>query len=299
MIIKKLSIVIITLMISVLLSAEQNSETIKKSFETTENSKLIFTDIDGNVTVEKSNSKNIKFVFTKEISSKDASKRDRYKYFSEIKPVYEVEDGIVKIKIRYPKKRSGIFSSFFGAKVKINTRLSVPEGIVVKIKTVDGNINGKGLKNRMALRTVDGNITVVASTGTLNSVSTDGNCTVENFNGPVSHTSVDGNIRVSGMLKKVSLITVDGNISAEFAAGSTLSGDSRMKSVDGSLRVIIPGAFPVKVMASSVDGSIRIDESAFDSLEKRSSRRVRASNENAEFEISLRTVDGSIRLSKK
>lgn len=296
MIIKKTAALILVLLLTVCLGAEKLSDNVKKVFEVNNQTKLFFTDIDGNVIIERHDKNEIVFNFTKEISEKESSSSKKRKYYEEIKPVYEVVDGVVRIKVQYPKRKSGIFSGFFNARIKIVSRLTIPANIPVKVKVVDGNIRAENLDNKLYVRTVDGNITINNSKGVLNSVSTDGNLTVRDFTGPVSHTSVDGNIGVSGTISNIRLVSVDGNIKVNFAKGSSLSADSKLKTVDGNIRVLVSADLAAKLYASSVDGRIRITGDQFSKVKQKSKRRVIVSTENAEYEISMRTVDGSISL---
>ncbi|MGW8060786.1 DUF4097 family beta strand repeat-containing protein [Streptomyces ziwulingensis] len=115
-------------------------------------------------------------------------------------------------------------------------RVEVPRGIAVKVKTDDGSVRARGLRQALDVRTADGSVRVSDSTG------------------PLEMHSDDGSLRADVSSRRVNASTKDGSV----RLGLEVVPDRvETRSDDGSVTVALPPA-TYKVSAESDDGSVDV-----------------------------------------
>lgn len=147
----------------------------------------------------------------------------------------------------------------------------------------------------LKIESVDGAITVDALKGDLRAHSTDGAVTVTHFDGQCDVSSTDGSLRAEGRFDALNLETTDGKVLARVADGSKMNSAWNIRSVDGSLEVLLPRDFQANIRASTVDGHIKLDLPVTVQGEIGKSK-VRGTMNGGGQELTLKSTDGSIRL---
>jgi len=141
----------------------------------------------------------------------------------------------------------------------------------------------------------DGAIAVSALKGNVRLHSADGAIRVTQFDGKCDASSTDGSLRAEGRFDALDLATTDGSVVARIAAGSKMTSAWNIRSVDGSLEVLLPPDFQANLRASTTDGRIKLALPVTVQGEV-SSAKVRGTLNGGGPELTLKTTDGSIRL---
>lgn len=124
-------------------------------------------------------------------------------------------------------------------KMVVSFRLQLPQETSCDLRTSDGNISMKGLKNNQKCKTSDGDLNISDIGGSLTAATSDGNITIKKVNGDVEAKTSDGNINIESIKGDASASTSDGNISVYDLSGTTIlktsDGDILFKDLTGSL----------------------------------------------------------------
>jgi hypothetical protein len=142
--------------------------------------------------------------------------------------------------------------------VEMRFEVRIPAGVELGIHTVDGSVEARGIDAPASIRSVDGDIT---------------------FDG----------------VAPGELNTVDGKITATIT-NSRWDHDVTLRTVDGDVDVTLPAAMSVTITGQTVDGDVHADFPVT-LAGKWGPRSFRATmGDGGSRELSIRTVDGSIRL---
>lgn len=125
--------------------------------------------------------------------------------------------------------------------------------------------------------------------------SVNSNITIEGVRGPVHLDTVNGRIRAHGLAADGRFETVNGGINAAFVSTAAAK-RIVLDTVNGGCTLTLPPDAGGKVRASSVNGSISCDIPV--TLEKSSRRSLRGTIGDGAAEISLESVNGSLRIAK-
>ncbi len=184
---------------------------------------------------------------------------------------------VVEIDVRLPHE--GITINW-GNHKRVEVEIQMPREGRVDLHTGDGNINLAQFKGEMQLRTGDG------------SQELDG------VDGKLSATTGDGHIRVNGRFDELDLKSGDGRVDARAEAGSTLSGGWTLESGDGSVTLAVPDNLAADVDLHTGDGHIDLDLPVVVTAGRIQHNEVRGKINGGGNLLTIRTGDGSIRLSK-
>jgi DUF4097 and DUF4098 domain-containing protein YvlB len=138
----------------------------------------------------------------------------------------------------------------------VEVKVETPANLTLHAETADGNLNASGLKGAINLHSADGHQTVADVSGALTVQSSDGSVDLRNIAGTLDAHTSDGNLNVSGKLDSLNIHTSDGSLTLELANGTTLKGDSTLRSSDGSITVRLPKDLSANLDISSSDGKI-------------------------------------------
>jgi len=119
-------------------------------------------------------------------------------------------------------------------------RITAPRKSKVDIDSTNGSIRVNGVEGEAAVSTTSGSVSVSDVSGRVHAVSTNGRVTLERVNGPVIAKTTNGSVSVS--------VLPDAPIQ-----------DIEMHSVNGSVRLYVPGNATFTVNARTVNGSVRCD----------------------------------------
>lgn len=143
--------------------------------------------------------------------------------------------------------------------VELNVQLEVPHGAEVRLQTVSGDINARGLVGEQRFQTVSGDLSLVDGGGVVrfNTVSGDGRFRSDGSL-VVRAESVSGDLAISAPhLVGVRAQSVSGDVEIEGALEP--SGDFRAETVSGDLVVGLAGDATFEVRGLSTDISSELD----------------------------------------
>ena len=204
--------------------------------------------------------------------------------------------GLYEIVVDAPKRWIG-----FARGASIGVRVTCPEGTRFDVSTASadvrttgrlGEIDAKTASGDLAFDVVDGDLRVATASGDVSAAEIGGSGTVKSASGdvevrlgrgPLSINLASGDVRVIRALAGVSL----GSASGDLEIGSVESGEIRVQSVSGDVRVGVREGLRVWIDASSVSGSIASELPAEDRP---------PADGTAALEIRARTVSGDVRI---
>lgn len=204
--------------------------------------------------------------------------------------------GLYEVVVDAPKRWIG-----FGRGASIGVRVTCPEGTRLEVSTASadvrttgrlGEIDAKTASGDLAFDVVDGDLRVATASGDVSAAEIGGSGTIKSASGdvevrlgrgPLSINLASGDVRVVRALAGVSL----GSASGDLEIGSVESGEIRVQSVSGDVRVGVREGLRVWIDASSVSGSIASELPAEDGP---------PADGTAALEIRARTVSGDVRI---
>jgi len=203
---------------------------------------------------------------------------------------------VCEVVVDAPKRWIG-----FGRGASIGVRVTCPEGTRLEVSTASADVRTKGRLGEIDAKTasgdlgldiVDGDLRVATASGDVLVTEIGGSATVKSASGdvdvrlgrgPLSINLASGDVRVARALAGVSL----GSASGDLEIGSVESGEIRVQSVSGDVRVGVREGLRVWIDASSVSGSISSDLPPEDGP---------PAEGTAALEIRARTVSGDVRI---
>lgn len=204
--------------------------------------------------------------------------------------------GIYEVVVDAPKRWIG-----FGRGASIGVRISCPASSRLDVSTASadvratgrlGELDAKTASGDLDFDTVDGDVRIATASGDVSIAEIGGAGTVKSASGdvavrlsrgPLSINLASGDVQVARALAGVSL----GSASGDLEVGSVESGEIRVQSVSGDVRVGVREGLRVWIDASSVSGSISSDLPAEDGPPV---------DGTAALEIRARTVSGDVRI---
>jgi len=181
----------------------------------------------------------------------------------------------VEIDVHYPHHN---FNVDWGSH-KVEIIIQMPREGKVNFRTGDGKIEVAGLKGEMDLHTGDGSINL------------------DSVDGKLHATTGDGHIQASGRFDELALKTGDGHVDVRARNGSSLTGNWRLETGDGSVSLEVPGDLAADVDLHTSDGHIDLDM-PFTTEGKIRQNDVHGKLNGGGSLLTIRTGDGSIHLRK-
>jgi DUF4097 and DUF4098 domain-containing protein YvlB len=184
-------------------------------------------------------------------------------YLDELKVVIDAKSDYIRIETRHPKSESSLFHWGDNGNGSVSYELTVPEGV-----------------NLDTVSTVNGGVDISA------------------VGGSVKAETVNGDLEASDLASDVNLETVNGGINADF---TSLGGNQRVsaEAVNGKLVLNLPANASARINAETVNGNIDADDFGLEPEKGFVGRDLEGEIGGGEARISLDTVNGSIRISKK
>ena len=190
-------------------------------------------------------------------------KAGQQEYMDELKVVVDADEDYIRIETRHPKSEGGWFKWGNDSSGSVSYKLEVPADINLDtISTVNGDVN------------------------------------IEAVSGLVKAQTVNGSLKAAGLEGDVNLETVNGSVRAEFdelGAGQRVSAEA----VNGKIVLLVPANASARLEAETVNGSINADDFGLKPEKGFVGRDLLGEIGSGDARISLDTVNGSIRISKK
>jgi len=184
-------------------------------------------------------------------------------YLDELKVVIDAKSDYIRIETRHPKSESSIFHWGDNGSGSVSYELTVPEGVNLdEVSTVNGDVD------------------------------------ISAVSGSVKAETVNGDLEALNLASDVNLETVNGGINAGF---TSLGGNQRVsaEAVNGQIVLNLPANASARVNAETVNGSIDADDFGLEPEKGFVGRDLEGEIGGGDARISLDTVNGSIRISKK
>ncbi|MGD1010279.1 MAG: DUF4097 family beta strand repeat-containing protein [Candidatus Aminicenantales bacterium] len=199
--------------------------------------------------------------------------RDSEKDLKDVEIRVDESAGKVSVKAIWPKFRHNFH-------VEVNFDIKVPEGVNLrKVETVNGDVEATGTFGSAELETVNGSVTADGIKGTLDVETTNGGIKVIRQEGKLTAETTNGGIRLERLTFK------DG-IRAETTNGSI------------TLAIEAPDQVNALLRAETTNGHISVDFPVTLKNLRQSRRLIEAQIGQGGPEISLRTTNGSISITK-
>ena len=190
-------------------------------------------------------------------------KAGQQEYMDELKVVVNADKDYIRIETRHPKSEGGWFKWGNDSSGSVSYELEVPAGVNLDtVSTVNGDVNIKAVS------------------------------------GLVKAETVNGSLEAAGLKGDVDLETVNGSVKADFdqlGAGQRVTAEA----VNGKIVLLVPGNISARVNAETVNGSINADDFGLKPEKGFVGRDLSGEIGGGDARISLDTVNGSIRISKK
>ena len=190
-------------------------------------------------------------------------KAGQQEYMDELKVVVDADEDYIRIETRHPKSEGGWFKWGNDSSGSVSYELEVPAHVNLDtISTVNGDVN------------------------------------IEAVSGLVKAETVNGSLHALGLAGDVNLETVNGSIKADFdqlGAGQRVSAEA----VNGKIVLLVPSDASARVNAETVNGSINAEDFGLEPEKGFVGRDLDGEIGSGDGRISLDTVNGSIRISKK
>jgi hypothetical protein len=197
------------------------------------------------------------------VQIKAYKKADEQEYLDKMKILISADPDHIRIETRHPDKKGITWSWGDDGGGSVRYELSVPSNVQLDtIETVNGNVNISGV------------------------------------NGTVKAETVNGDIQVEGLSAHVNLDTVNGTVRAEFdklSSGQKVSAEA----VNGKIVIRLPADASARVNAETINGSIDADDFGLKAEKGFVGRDLSGVIGDGDGRLSLDTVNGSIKISKK
>ncbi len=204
----------------------------------------------------------------------NAKKTTRYdpKKLKEVKIEVKSTSDSVSVDTIYPRRRN--------IRVKVEYEVKVPEGIDLEnVRSVNGNVTIGGPLGDVHASTTNGKIKLDGASGTVSLSNTNGSIDAKNIRGELDADTTNGIIKLEmfSFEDGVRAKTVNGSITLKFEAFEKIDADIELKTVNGRIHM----DFPV----------------TFQNLQK-SRGRLEGRIGKGGPQLSLRTVNGSIKITR-
>lgn len=198
-----------------------------------------------------------------EVRVEAKKKAGQQEYLDNLEIVVEADEDYIRIETRHPKREGSWFNWGNDSSGSVSYIVEVP---------ADANLD--------TISTVNGDVEISSVIG------------------KVKAETVNGSLHAKGLEGDVDLETVNGSIKAEFdqlGAGQRVSAEA----VNGKIVLIVPADASARVEAETVNGSINADDFGLEPEKGFVGRDLSGQIGSGDARISLDTVNGSIRISKK
>jgi hypothetical protein len=202
----------------------------------------------GNIQVVVSSSKSIKADVTKRGSGLSLQEAKEDLKNIEVKMVLEKDT--LRITGRRLVERDNAFNSGTSAK------LNVPAGMVLELRSSNGNITANGSVGKVVANTTNGAIEIESAQGPLNCTTSNGAITVKAGKGQIAAETSNGGIDIAAENAEVSAHTTNGQVTF---SGNLKPGKQIFYTENGNITLNLPGKSSFQLDAETSNGSVTTD----------------------------------------
>lgn len=207
-----------------------------------------------------------------------------------------LRDGVLELRHGAASSRGGWFGfSTLGGRTRDTAviSLAVPEGTSVSLRTVSGEALACGTGDT-ALSTVTGSLLADDTTGSLTVSTVSGEGIVRHHSGDLTARTVSGALTVSGYCGSIRTNSVSGEVTLDLLGSPT---ELSAKTVSGNLSVRLSEEVGVDLTASSVSGTLTINDRRFTGRGK--NVHYEAGRTDSTFTVRVSTVSGDVALFRR
>lgn len=182
----------------------------------------------------------------------------------------------------------------------VRVDVETPPELTLQARTADGSLDLHDLRGDITSTSSDGSQTLENISGNLRLHGSDGGITVRRSSGTLEARTSDGSLDVSGNFSALQLHSSDGAMRVALDEGSRLTQPSSIQGSDGSIDLRFPQHFPADLDLRTSDGSIQSSlPLTVEALGSTSKHDIHGKLDGGGAPLSIRTSDGSIRLSRQ
>lgn len=186
--------------------------------------------------------------------------------------------------------------SFIGDKTCIDYEIKVPDHIIVsEVKSTNGKIYLKQTKGPSELHTTNGEIKVETAKGDIEANTTNGRIEIEDVKGLVTAKSTNGSIKVKSENIQ-ELKTTNGSIDAEFK--ETKEEKIEFRTTNGSITLHLPPSLNAVLELQTTNGGVDLGNIDLEIISQKKNKYIKGKTGKGGTEISARTTNGKIKVSK-
>jgi len=274
-----------------------------KTYEVKPGTKLTVSNRNGKIEIEKWDKDEVE-VFTKIGSNKSMKELEKVNIEVSLEEGIEVSTTYSGEESKENKNDFGIWDfikkvlkgSFIGEKVCVDYEIKVPGHVIVsEAKTTNGRIQLKQTKGPSELHTTNGEIKVETAKGDIEANTTNGRIEIEDVKGLVTAKSTNGSIKVkSENIQK--LKTTNGSIDAEFK--ETKEEKIEFRTTNGSITLHLPPSLNAVLELQTTNGGVDLGNIDLEIISQKKNKYIKGKIGKGGTEISARTTNGKIKVSK-
>lgn len=244
------------------LGAATLREELSETFQLTPGSEITLSNTNGSVTVTSWDRNDVLVEATKSVKANDNDRAA--KLMKDVRVEISQDRGRLEITTRLPSTSSGLMSWIFGQgySASVAYRLTVPREVDLELHTVNGSVTVQAVRGELDARTTNGAIAIVAARGS------------------------------------VQASTVNGGIQVDFEDVEP-DGDMTFRTTNGSISVTAPDGLRADLDARTINGRVTSDFAEGSLSTDRRRRRLAGEINGGGGRLSLRTINGSIRLASQ
>ena len=235
----------------------------------------------GDIEVSSWDRSEVKVEALQEIKASNAEAAEKYAEAAEIS--VEQVGKTVEVRTVYPEARDmgGFWKRLFGVgkpRMSVRYKISVPRRMDLDLRTTNGQVRVSELEGEVYASSTNGKIRVAHAAGSVECRTTNGGIELREISGPIEAGTTNGGIDVDLL--------------------GTIGEGCRLKTVNGGITLSVPEDLSADIDAQTVNGSIR-SELPLTVQGEIGKRSLRGRLNEGGVQISLRTVNGSIRIEKR
>lgn len=258
---KRLVLTLMTFLLATVVSAEELTETIDRTFDVKPGAKVTVSNTNGGITVSSWDQPRVRVVARKEVR---ASRDQVREILKQLRVDLQPRDGGLVVTTHYPRRNDSAWTSFFdwlggddfNAQVRFD--ITVPRSMSVGVTNTNGSVRVAGINGSHDLSTTNGRIEVRRCAGAVDASTTNGSITAELLTvakgQPMRFETTNGRIEValpSTMSLDVDASTTNGSISSDLPVATTRTSKNSLRGT------INGGGTPIRLRTTNGGISIR------------------------------------------
>lgn len=253
------SVALLLMMLALAAGAQATTQTAtqQETFSLVAGGTFVLSNVNGSVTIEGWEGSEISLEAVKK--AKSGSRESAQEALENIRLEIDRSADRIEIKTRLPKSSTG-FNFGRGTSASVSYSLKIPDGLNLRISTVNGGLEARNLDGRMKFSSTNGSIQVESATGSVRASTTNGRIEVQldevTADEDLAFSTTNGSIRLqlpADIQADIEARTVNGNIDSDLPVEVT--GHINRRRLEGTIN-----GGGAKLHLSTTNGSIRLEK---------------------------------------